>query len=65
MLMDHIARVHAMNMYRITDVTMFMLPTTEPFMPWLLVTEVEERGTRLPARRLAQRVQQRVVLLHV
>ena len=43
-LMDHIARVHAMNMYGITDVTMFMLPTTEPFMPWLRKWKNAARG---------------------
>ena len=29
------ARFHALNMYGITDVTMFMLPITETWMPWL------------------------------
>ena len=43
-LMEHIARVHAMNMYGITDVTMFMLPTTEPFMPWLRKWKNVARG---------------------
>jgi hypothetical protein len=42
--MEHIARVHAMNMYGITDVTMFMLPTTEPFMPWLRKWKNAARG---------------------
>jgi hypothetical protein len=32
---DFTMRFHALEMYGVTDVSMFMLPTTETWMPWL------------------------------
>ena len=32
---DFTSRFHALEMYGVTDVSMFMLPTTETWMPWL------------------------------
>lgn len=39
-----IARFHALNMYGITDVSMFMMPTTETWMPWLRKWKNNARG---------------------
>ena len=39
-----IARFHALNMYGVTDVSMFMMPMTEPFMPWLRKWKNAARG---------------------
>ena len=38
------ARFHALNMYGITDVSMFMMPITEPWMPWLRKWKNAARG---------------------
>ena len=39
-----IARFHALNMYHVTDVSMFMMPTTETWMPWLRKWKNAARG---------------------
>ena len=39
-----IARFHALNMYGVTDVSMFMMPMAEPFMPWLRKWKNAARG---------------------
>jgi len=39
-----IARFHAIRMYGITDVSMFMMPTTETWMPWLRKWKTDGAG---------------------
>ena len=41
---QYVARFHALNMYHVTDVSMFMMPMTEPIMPWLRKWKTAARG---------------------